>query len=310
VNKLGAYLLRAVSHVQKGMKSLLGEALLFEASEMADARAPRQPRAGRTSCRSWTRLLDRLEKVEFLLRTANAAAFLPHKTYGPSIDLTESIGKQAHGLKNYFMHPHRRQLRERQALASVRVSLWSRRWPASRPPTCGQRIPGQLGLFGRPRPAQSPLLIDRHDEDLRQGDVESANDRSTPAIRLCLDPELQQRQPEQRSQGQQATWRARSAAKRCGFLLHRAAGGRRRLPAPQAHDRGCARSGRPSARRTCTTSGTSSTTAATRRALDLLRHHRPKPREVFAAGYRDRVVHHLALQRAIGTALRARLHRR
>lgn len=105
VDKLGAYLLRAIANLQKGMKSILGEALLYEATEMAELVRRANIARGPDKLPFLDEVLGRLEKVQYMLRNANAAELLPHKTYGASIEITESIGRQANGLKNKFHAP-------------------------------------------------------------------------------------------------------------------------------------------------------------------------------------------------------------
>lgn len=105
VDRLGAYLMGAISNMQKGMKGILGEALLFEAAEMAELVRQANIARGADKVPHLDELLGRLERVQYMLRTANAGGILPHRTYGASIEITESIGRQTTGLKKRFHAP-------------------------------------------------------------------------------------------------------------------------------------------------------------------------------------------------------------
>lgn len=191
------------------------------------------------------------------------------------------------------MHPHHRQLRERHG-ARVRASF-TLVAPLAEHVATDMRIPdtAQLDLFDEgPSAAVAPLL-DRQDADLRRGDVESANDRHSPATPST--PGTRTSATATRTTGTRATrtGRARSAA--CN-------GAGISFPELLAADLDCRRH----------KSGTAAARAwAADRAANLYQLWlelnartytpgpsicfaitRPKIREVWAAGYRDRVVHH------------------
>ncbi len=105
VNKLGAYLMRRISNLERGMKAILGVALLFEAAEMAELVRQANIARGADKLPLLDDLLGRLERVRYLLRNANEAEILPHRAYAESIPLTDSISKQAYGLKKEFRAP-------------------------------------------------------------------------------------------------------------------------------------------------------------------------------------------------------------
>lgn len=102
VQKLGAWIWSAVPHVQRGMKSLLGDFLLYEAAELDGLVRLANRARGADKLPIFDEALVRLERVKYQLRAANAGGILPHKTYANSIEITDSIGKQLHALRNHF----------------------------------------------------------------------------------------------------------------------------------------------------------------------------------------------------------------
>ena len=105
VEELGVHLLRVIAHMRRDIKYLLGEALLYEAGCMAELVRQANIARGADKLPFLEEILSRLEKVQYLLRAANAAEFLPHRAYANSIPITQSIGRQANGLKNKFHAP-------------------------------------------------------------------------------------------------------------------------------------------------------------------------------------------------------------
>lgn len=105
VDRLGAYLFRAIQHIPKGMKAIVGEALIYEATEMAELVRRANIARGAEKLPFLDEVLARLEKLQYMLRNANAAELLAHKTYAASIEITTSIGRQTSGLKNKFNAP-------------------------------------------------------------------------------------------------------------------------------------------------------------------------------------------------------------
>ncbi len=105
VDELGVHLLRVIADMRNDIKRLLGEALLYEAGCMAALVREANIARGTDKLPVLDELLSRLEKVQFMLRTANAAEFLPNRAYANSIPITQSIGRQANGLKNKFHAP-------------------------------------------------------------------------------------------------------------------------------------------------------------------------------------------------------------
>jgi len=102
VQQLGAWVWTSLPHIQRGMKSVLGDFLLYEAAEIDGLVRLANRARGADKLPIFDELLVRLERVKFTLKTANAGGVLPHKTYANSIPLTDSIGKQTHGLRNHF----------------------------------------------------------------------------------------------------------------------------------------------------------------------------------------------------------------
>lgn len=105
VCSLGAFLYHRIPHIQSGMKTLLGETLLYEAGEMADLVRLTNIAHGADKLPLLDQMLSRLEKVKFHLRNSNEAGILPHSAYAESMGITDSIGKQAYGLKKRFYVP-------------------------------------------------------------------------------------------------------------------------------------------------------------------------------------------------------------
>jgi hypothetical protein len=105
VEALGAHLLRMIAGMRNDIKRILGDALLFEAAEMAELVRRANIARGADKLPVLDELLGRLEKIQYLLRVANSAQFLPHSAYANSIPITQSIGRQANGLKNRFHAP-------------------------------------------------------------------------------------------------------------------------------------------------------------------------------------------------------------
>ncbi len=105
VELLGEHLLRTIAHMRRDVKTILGEALLYEATAMADL--VRQANMARDAAKVpfLDELASRLARVQYLLRIANGSQFLSHSAYARSIPLTESIGRQTHGLKIKFHAP-------------------------------------------------------------------------------------------------------------------------------------------------------------------------------------------------------------
>jgi len=99
VEQLGVHLLRTIAHMRNDIKRILGEALLYEAGCMAET--VRRP----AKVPYIDELLSRLAKLEYMLSVANESGFLAHKAYANSIPITQSIGRQANGLKNKFDVP-------------------------------------------------------------------------------------------------------------------------------------------------------------------------------------------------------------
>src|SRR5574341_2414389 len=90
VDELGAHLLRVIAHMRRDIKNILGEALLYEAACMAELVRQANIARGPAKVPFIDELLGRLEKVQFMLRTANAAEFLKHRAYANSIPITQS----------------------------------------------------------------------------------------------------------------------------------------------------------------------------------------------------------------------------
>jgi hypothetical protein len=105
VDELGAQLLRVIAEMRNDIKRILGDALLYEATSMAELVRRANIARGDAKLPFLEEILSRLEKVQYLLRAANAAKFLPHRAYANSIPITQSIGRQANGLKNKFNAP-------------------------------------------------------------------------------------------------------------------------------------------------------------------------------------------------------------
>lgn len=105
VESLGAHLLRSIAGMRRDVKNVLGPELLFEVSCMADSVRAANRTAGPAKVPHLEDLSVRLARLQYLLRVANRAGYLPNSAYANSIPITESIGRQASGLKNHFHAP-------------------------------------------------------------------------------------------------------------------------------------------------------------------------------------------------------------
>jgi len=105
VEELGVHLLTTIAHMRRDVKNLVGEALLYEATCMAECVRRANIARAQAKVPHLEELASRNSKVQYLLRVANASQFLSHRAYARSIPITESIGRQTHGLKTHFHVP-------------------------------------------------------------------------------------------------------------------------------------------------------------------------------------------------------------
>lgn len=105
VEQLGAHILRSIADMRRDVKGVLAPELLFEVAQMADCVRGAIRAAGEAKLPHLEELLARLARLDYLLRVANRAGYLSHSAYANSIPITQSIGRQANGLRKHFHAP-------------------------------------------------------------------------------------------------------------------------------------------------------------------------------------------------------------
>lgn len=102
VEKLGDLVLAAGAQMPRSIKPLLGGRLFDETVVMAQLIRSGAVARDADKVPFYNLLLDEVEATQFMLRRAHAAKYISDGRYGASIPLTESIGKQAIGLRKKF----------------------------------------------------------------------------------------------------------------------------------------------------------------------------------------------------------------
>lgn len=104
VADLSKYIARTTSDFRRDIKPTYGVLLVHETSRMSVMVREAAIARGADKVPLYEEILRQLEYIKFSLKTLDdlGQAWLPHKTYSASIPLTESIGRQAHGLKAFF----------------------------------------------------------------------------------------------------------------------------------------------------------------------------------------------------------------
>lgn len=88
--------------MRKDLKHLIGGELLRESLKIMNLIRSTNKARDRAKGPYLEELLERLQYVEDLVTGCNEVAFISHKQYAEIVPVTQSLGKQASGLKNKY----------------------------------------------------------------------------------------------------------------------------------------------------------------------------------------------------------------
>ncbi len=103
VAELAKFIVRANVNLRRDLKPTLGKMLIEESIWMAVV--VRRANIAREGAKvpHLEELLEQLEIVQFSLRVAREAGYLPNNTFADSLPLTAMVGKQATALRNRYV---------------------------------------------------------------------------------------------------------------------------------------------------------------------------------------------------------------